>query len=416
MIDYDKIRFDNFNKRINILAQEFYNKDIILEINRAIIDEDYEKADICKMKLELLNINYKKIEVESLKTKEKFDIAYLLPHNIQTGGLKVILNQANLLSERGHRVTLYSHLPKMEWFKTNCSYIQVKEDVELYRAVYPCDIVIAGYYDLIVDALMTLAPLKYYLSQGDFYIFEWEEIEPLIRNTAYTAYNLPVRILTVSNVMQRKIKDIFKRNSVKIPNAVDNNVFYPVKKRITLPFKILIVGSDSLKFKGHDDIIRALYELKEEGYLFKISWATQTIPSKIYYNGKLNIQYSISPTQDELSRLYRESDIYVSGSYYEAFSLPPLEAMSSGCCVVTSDNEGVKEYAIHNKNCIMYERGNIRDLKDKLKILFRSPALRRRLILNGINTAKNYCLGKSIDLLEEEFKKSKNNLIYYVAE
>lgn len=270
MVDYDKIRFDNFNKRINILINEFYNKDIILELNRALIDGDFERVDICKTKLDLLNIKYKKREVEYLKTKEKFDIAYLLPHNFQTGGLKVILNQANFLSERGHRVTLYSHLPKMDWFNTYCLYKQIKDDVELYRAVYPCDIVIAGYYDLIVDALMAMVPLKYYLSQGDFYIFEWEEINPLIRNTAYTAYNMPVRILTVSNIMQKKIKEIFKRNSIKIPNAVDNNIFYPIKKRIAAPFKILIVGSDSLKFKGHDDIIRALYELKEEGYTFKI--------------------------------------------------------------------------------------------------------------------------------------------------
>lgn len=90
--------------------------------------------------------------------------------------------------------------------------------------------------------------------------------------------------------------------------------------------------------------------------------------------------------------------------------------MSSGCCVITSDNEGVKEYAVHNKNCLMYEKGNIRDLKEKLKIIFRSPALRRKLILNGIYTAKNYSFKKSIDLLEEEFNRSKNNLVYYMTE
>ncbi|QCX34241.1 glycosyltransferase family 4 protein [Caloramator sp. E03] len=414
MDDYEKIRFNHFNKRLNILVEEFNNKDIIMELNKAIIDEDFDSVNICKTKIEILNIKYERKEVEYIKFKDKFSIAYLLPHNFQTGGLKILLNQANFLNKRGHKVTLYSHLPMMSWFKTECDYRQVKEDVELYRAVIPCDIVIAGYYDLIVDALMAPAPLKYYMSQGDFYIFEWNDIQPIIRNTAYTAYNLPIRILTVSSIMQKKIKELFNRKSILIPNAVDDTVFYPIKKRIEPPFKILIVGSDSLKFKGHDDIIKALYELKEEGYAFSVLWATQTIPSKIYYEGRLNIQYSISPTEDELARLYRESHIYISGSYYEAFSLPPLEAMASGCCVITSDNEGVKEYAVHNKNCLMYEKGNIRDLKDKIKTLINSPYIRRKLRINGMKTAKNYTFNRTIELLESEFNRAKNNIIYYL--
>ncbi|MCX7884947.1 MAG: glycosyltransferase family 4 protein [Caloramator sp.] len=414
MVDYDKIRSNYFIKRLNILSEEFKNRDLIMEINKSVLDDDKEGIEICKTKLDILNINYEVKEIEYLKMKNKYEIAYLLPHNFITGGLKILLSQANYLSKKGHRVVLYSHLPKPQWFDINCTYRQVKEDIELYRAVAPCDIVIAGYYDLIVDALMVKAPLKYYMSQGDSYIFNWEDAEPIIRNAAYTAYNLPVKILTVSSIMQKKIKELFQRKSLIIPNSVDESIFFPERRRNTFPINILMVGSDSIDFKGHDDIIKALYELKQEGYVFRIFWASPTIPSKIYYNGKLNIQYSICPTQEELGRLYRQSDIYISGSYYESFSLSTVEAMASGCCVITSDNEGVKEYAVNYKNCLMYERGNVKDLKYKLKTLINSNYLRKKLRINGINTAKKYTPDKMIENLENEFNRAKSELIYYL--
>ena len=52
----------------------------------------------------------------------------------------------------------------------------------------------------------------------------------------------------------------------------------------------------------------------------------------------------------ELARLYRESDILVDASFHEGFGLVPLEAMMSGCVVVSSDSGGVNEFLVDGEN------------------------------------------------------------------
>ncbi|NCD09305.1 MAG: glycosyltransferase family 1 protein [Negativicutes bacterium] len=44
-----------------------------------------------------------------------------------------------------------------------------------------------------------------------------------------------------------------------------------------------------------------------------------------------------SPTDDEVTCLYRHADLFVFPSLYEGFGLPPLEAVSSGCPAILSD-------------------------------------------------------------------------------
>ena len=139
-------------------------------------------------------------------------------------------------------------------------------------------------------------------------------------------------------------------------------------------------------------------------------------PTKDYTSAKLNIQYIIRPTQEELGRLYRTSDLYISASYYESFSLPPLEAMASATAVITASNEGVKEYAVDGENCLMFEPGNVKQLIEKTKYLLESVELREKLSEQGLKTAKGYSWGHSVDLLEEEFYKAIKKLRIAVLE
>lgn len=416
MVDYAKLRSEFSTKRLHEIATFFGDRNPIFDLNTAMIDNNQTKIELSKTKLEMLDFNYTLLSFDYLKEKLELDIAYLLPHNLITGGLKILIEQANTLQIRGHNVSLYSHVPKPEWIDINCEYIQVPADKHLYELVPNVDIVIAGYWDLIIDAVKTNAPMLYCMAQGDIDIFEYDSLQPGFRNIATIAHSLPVKILTVSNLMQKKIRELYNRESVLIPNAIDNNIFYPMKSRKNDPLEILLIGNDKLSFKGHDDIIRALFSLKNQDYDFRVKWATPAFPSKDYTDAKLNIQHSICPTQDELGRLYRTSDIYISGSYYESFSLPPLEAMASGTAVITTSNEGVNEYAVDNENCLMFDAGNLDELIEKVNLLLESKKLRKNLIKNGLKIAEEYNWERSIDLLEEEFLKTKSNLKVAVLE
>jgi glycosyltransferase involved in cell wall biosynthesis len=392
------------------LAKLFDGRSPILDLNTGIIEEDIKKITLNKVKLDLLGSKYCFDRFDYLKTKKKLDISYLLPHNRVTGGLKILIEQANRLQSRGHNVSLYGHSPKPDWIEIKCAYFHVPPDEELHEAVLSADVVIAGYWDLVVDAVKSRAPLKYLSEQGGSYIFEYEGIEPFYRNVVISAFQLPVKVITVSRQMQEKIKNLYGRKSVLIPNAVDDGIFYPIQKRKNNIPEILMVGYDSLPFKGHDDIIKALSILRREGYNFRLRWATASSPQKDYSDIGFDIQYHIAPSQEELGWLYRTSDIYISGSYYESFSLPPLEAMASGTAVITASNEGVREYAADGKNCLMYRPGVVEELVSRLKLLIGSSKLREELIYEGLKTAEKFNWTKSIDIFEEELIKSRDNL------
>lgn len=428
MIDYNRIRAQHSTQRFNELINNFYNKNPIFDLNTGIIDNNKKRIELSKQLLELSGQNYIIENYNYLKAKTRLNIAYLLHSNLAMGGIKVLIEQANNLKNRGYDVSLYSHLPKPEWIEVKCKYYLVPFDRNICDFVPNADIVIAGYWDLIIDALKINAPIKLYMAQGDIDIFEYENLQPLFRNIALIAHSLPVKILTVSKVMQRKLKEIYDRESVIIPNAIDDNIFYPatdleheerghfsafakplLTEKCPHTLEILIVGNDTLRYKGFDDIINALSNLKAQGYDFIIKWITPTPPTKDYM-ANLNIDYYINPHQNELGKIYRATDILLCSSYYEAFSLPPLEAMASGVAVITSENEGVKEYAINNENCLMFEPGNIEQLTDKIKLLLNSSKLRKNLMEKGLKTSKNYTWQDSIDILEKVIIDTKNNL------
>jgi len=409
MKSYERLLGYHYIRRIRELAKLFDGKSPIFDLNTGIIEKDNEKININKAKLDMLGCEYSIECFDYLKAKKKLDISYLLPHSRVTGGLKILIEQANRLQSRGHNVSLYGHSPKPEWIEIKCGYFHVPPDEDLHEAVLNTDVVIAGYWDLVVDAVRSCAPLKYLSEQGGRYIFEYENMQPFYRNVVTVAFKLPVKIFTVSGQMQEKIKNLYGRKSVLIPNAIDNELFHPLRNRQNNIPEILVVGYDSLQFKGHDDIIKALAILKKEGYNFRIRWAIAASPQKNYADTGVDIQYHIAPSQEELGRLYRMSDIYVSGSYYESFSLPPLEAMASGTAVITASNEGVREYALDGKNCLMYKPGAVEELVSKLKLLIGSYKLREDLIYKGLKTAEKFRWEKSIDMFEGELIESKNS-------
>ena len=82
--------------------------------------------------------------------------------------------------------------------------------------------------------------------------------------------------------------------------------------------------------------------------------------------------------------------MYVSGSHYESFPLPPLEAMACGCPVITTDNVGVREYAKDGVNALICSIKKPRELAKAMGLVYADKSLRDRLVNNGLATAEQY--------------------------
>lgn len=91
---------------------------------------------------------------------------------------------------------------------------------------------------------------------------------------------------------------------------------------------------------------------------------------------------------DDLPAFYSLASVYVQPSCYEGFGLPVLEAMASGCPVISSRSPGLLEIA---GPAIMVDPNNHGDLAVRLReVLAMSAARRLKLIRDGTLWARRF--------------------------
>lgn len=84
---------------------------------------------------------------------------------------------------------------------------------------------------------------------------------------------------------------------------------------------------------------------------------------------------------DKLPALYKGAKIFVYPSLYEGFGLPPLEAMSCGTPVITSNTSSLPE--VVGDAGYLFDPNNAQELTDKILLLLNNEALRQEFINKG---------------------------------
>lgn len=406
-LTFNQIRQQYIEKNCEALNNMANYINPIYCLNSALLDKDVPKISTYRKHIDRTGCNYEIINIaDKINNKSRLRIVYLIASTEISDGAKILFEQSNKLVERGHDVLLFSHSPKPDWIECCSNFFLVHHDCNLSTVIPSADIVIAGYWDLVLEALKVNAPLKYYFAQGDYDIFEYNISNLNLKTAISTAYSLPLRILTVSDTMKQRILQSFGRKSIKVPNALDKEflVGHGEFESENDPLEILLVGTDNFYFKGQETVLDVLQYLKCLGYRFYVNWLTQQKLQGDYSKYGFVIKEYISPQQEVIKNIYRSSDIYICNSYYESFCLPALEAMASGTAVITSDNGGVREFAVDGYNSLIYEPGNVIKMAYNLQTILNDCNLRIKLKRNGLMTAKKFTWNRSISKLEKEFK------------
>ncbi len=108
-------------------------------------------------------------------------------------------------------------------------------------------------------------------------------------------------------------------------------------------------------------------------------------------------------TEEELFHLYRQSWIYVCFSSYEGFGVPWAEAMSQGCCVVTTPHEGAQEWLHPNEDALVDHAEN---LFSRVVDLIQNPQKRNDLAQAGLRIAQQFTPEKVVQKYLEVYTQA----------
>lgn len=354
-------------------------------------------------------------EADAKMERKKLNVLYVIPHNNLTGGVKCLLTHAKHLFRRGHNVYLmqsgsstaipsWSDIVEGEDITGQVTEIdagEVSRDI-LYRK--KIDVIVVGWYEQIRSFVGLKLPILYWEQGYEMLFGDTNHVMSYNhsrREVLRYNYQLPITIASNSKLIETIVKARFGRDTRLLYTGIDTERYYPLSEKQMLVGeipKILLVGNPRLPFKNFECLLTALSFIWKRGYRFHVTWACQIEPVTVT---PFEIEYKVQVPQLELAELYRTHDIYINTSVYEAFSMPPLEAMASGTAVIATDCGGINTYAIPGENAILTEQGNISDLITAIIYLIENPFVRNILAENGRKTALEFRVEKTIDQLED---------------
>jgi glycosyltransferase involved in cell wall biosynthesis len=102
---------------------------------------------------------------------------------------------------------------------------------------------------------------------------------------------------------------------------------------------------------------------------------------------------------DRVVEAYESTDIFISPSLCDGFSMVLIEAMASGCAVVTTVVGIAEEICEHGKNCMLSKPRDVDKMVKNVRSLIDDTQLRDSIRESGLDTARDFSWEASSDSL-----------------
>lgn len=170
------------------------------------------------------------------------------------------------------------------------------------------------------------------------------------------------------------LKDLFQDNLNNRLNKIEENA----QQKIVIG----TVGDVDVKYKGHKYVIKAISELKKQGYNYEYQLVGGGNNKRLMkLANKLNVIEEIKflgpMTHEKVLNWYKNIDIYIQPSNTEGLCRSIIEAMSVGCPCIVSNAGGNIE--LINEEFI-FKKKNTKDFIKKLKNMNKENMIRQAKI------------------------------------
>jgi glycosyltransferase involved in cell wall biosynthesis len=321
------------------------------------------------------------------------------------GGCKVLVDIANTLSDHGHDTEIVMPYTGTVKYDLRCKLTLIPS---LSKEYIPYgDIIVTNFYTTVRPSVEAWPEQTVRLSLG------FEPYWVPDKTEALNSYQHDIPIISISHWLDEQIFNHFNKRSQVINLGIDPNVFYPETQPkefdANKPKVILYIGRDAVDYelKGINDFAEAMNIVKKE-------YPGPFVVYMICPDGEISlpgVPCKFFPAQDEesMAEFYRSADLFVSSSWFEAFSLPPLEAMACGTPVVTTNSGGVLDFCRDLESAFLTMPKNPQSLASGILSIMFSETLAKKLIRGGLQGAQHFTkaryLSEMIEALESIYEK-----------
>jgi glycosyltransferase involved in cell wall biosynthesis len=290
-------------------------------------------------------------------------IAYVLDHLITCGGTIVPFSHCRELRRRNYDAFIVANT-RNEDLERSFPEITVKS-MDILRNFTPSDTIIAVWWPQ-VEKLSEFEGRKIQFVQGnDLKAYVGDDWKA---KCIQTRQRVDWEVMAVSKYAGKWTNRPF----TVIPNAIDERFFN--KLGVKRDIDILIEGND----EPNKGIPEAIQVAKRIGT--RIAWLGRQTHE---VDG---VERFTNPPQEDIPGIYQRAKVFLKFSESEGFCLPILEAMASGCLVVTHDMGG-NDFCEYGKNCLS-------------KAQFNSMEINQQIVDSGLDTAKKYTWKNSGNILQ----------------
>ncbi|WP_436663637.1 glycosyltransferase [Alicyclobacillus acidoterrestris] len=238
------------------------------------------------------------------------------------------------------------------------------------------------------------------------------------KQTALWTYKQGVPVIAISHWLDEQIAAHTHQRSQVVPLGVDVNVFHPgPRQHVTGSPKVIMYIARNpaygYELKGFTDFQAAIARLRD-------TYNGDFIVHMVCPEGDLSLPDGVPyrvfrPTSaQEMADLYRGADLFVSTSWFEAFALPPLEAMACGTPVVSTNSGGLLDYCTDMENAVLTPPRDPDALAAQMAHVLQDAQLAKTLSQAGVATASRFTKEKYLREMIAAIENAHRDRAHYV--
>jgi len=243
------------------------------------------------------------------------------------------------------------------------------------------DVVIATAIDTVEHLNSTFSSVKkkvYYIQGYE----NWKFSDEYVKKT----YSRGFKNIVISQWLKDIVDKYSNDPAVLIKNPIDIHIYRMIVSQENRKEHTIGLLYHEAPYKGLKYAFEALYVLREkysdlEVEMFGISPRPKNIPDWIHYTK--------GATTEQTVEIYNKVQVFLCATVEEGYGLTGLEAMSCGTVLVSTEYQGVKEYAVNGENALLSPVKDVDALVKNVSCVFDDINMRNKLIKRGMDTAKS---------------------------